>query len=92
MWDGPFPIADGERSLVSAAGEHQQQRHRVVGDVIEAIVGNVGDQHIPLSGRVDVDVVEADSVAGHDPHSGISGGIDNWLGHLRVTDQHRVSV
>ena len=47
------------------AAEHQQQRERVVGNFVEAVVRNVRHQDAAFGRRRDVDRVHADSVA-HD--------------------------
>ena len=53
-----------ERDL---AHHRQQQRHRVVGHLVDAVVGNLGDDDPRRRGGRDVHVVDADAEAGNDP-------------------------
>ena len=88
----PFAFANRERGVVCATRQHEQKRHRVVGDIIQAVVRNVRDQHVALCRRVDVDVVEADPVAGHRSNTRVCRGMNYRSGHLRVANEHRVGV
>ena len=62
------PIVDGN---LASAGE--DQRHRVLGDFLDAVGRVVGDDDARLRGGVEIDGVHADAVTGDDPA----------LGHLR---------
>ena len=73
------------RSVASAAGiwraVGQQQRERVLGGAVDVRGRRVDDQHAARGGRVDVDVVQADTGAGDDlqlgrggQHLGVDGG------------------
>ena len=65
------------RDDLPGQGEHQGER--VVGDLVDAVVGDVADRDAPGPGRVEVDVVDADPVADDHPgpvHRGDDRGVD----------------
>ena len=55
--------------LAELAGERQPQRDRVVGHLLGAVVPHIGDEDALRRGRLDVDDVDADAVAGDDAGS-----------------------
>ena len=88
----PIAVADREAGVMYAPRERQQQCHGVIGDLVETVVRDVGDEQPALGGGGDVDVVVADPVAGDDPAAGICRRGDHRLGDLRVADEHRLAV
>ena len=73
-----------------AAGDTEKQSERVVCDLVEAVVGDVGHQHAGARGGRHVDVVVADPVAGDDPAARSS--VDHAGTDLRVGHEDRVGV
>ena len=55
------PSRTSSRSLDDAAGGREEQRERVVSDLVEAVVRHVRDEDAVLRRGVDVDVVVADA-------------------------------
>jgi hypothetical protein len=66
----------------------EQQRQRVVGDLVEAVVRHVGHEDARPCGGFDVDVVDPDPVAGDDPAA--LGGRDRRGRHLGEAHEQRV--
>ena len=82
----PHPTGAGD----DAAGRRQQQRDGVVGDLVEAVVGDVGDPDPARRRDRDVDVVDPDPVAGDHRAAVVGGRFDNRRADRREADQHRV--
>jgi hypothetical protein len=75
-----------------AARPREEQGHRMVGDLIEAVVRDVR-HHDPVAGRgLDRDVVVADPIPRDDPAPSRRGDVDHALAHRREADEHRVDV
>ena len=63
----PAPAPDAVAVGDDLPGQVQDQGERVVGDLVDAVIGDVADGDAPGAGRVKVDVVDADPVPGDDP-------------------------
>ena len=84
-----LPAACPHRAVVDRdpAQQRQRQREGVVGDLVGAVVRDVGHPDAAAGGRLDVDVVHADAVADHQ----LDGGqrVEHLGGDRRVlVDQH----
>ena len=66
---GTRPGAGAHQAVVERdlARAREQQRHRVLGDFLDAVGGVVGDDDAGARGGIEVDRVHADAVAGDDP-------------------------
>ena len=91
-WEGPLPVADDPGGLDDAAGEGEQERHRVVRDLVQAVVGHVGDLDAVAGRGFHVDVVVPDSVPGDDPAAPRRRGLDDGGGHPGVDDHQGLGV
>ena len=65
---GAIPRAPDQRGvrLRNIAGQREQQGHRVLGRRDDVRLGRVGYDHSAAGGRIDIDVVDADTGTGHD--------------------------
>ena len=63
----PAAVADAPVGVRDLADAGQEQRQRMVGHVLDAVIRHPSDPDAALGGRVDVDVVIADAVAADDP-------------------------
>ncbi len=79
--------AVGEGNL---AREREQQRHGVVGNLVQAIVGHIGDRDPALRRRRNVDVVDAEAETAD--HLAALELAQQIAGQLGVGDEHRVGV
>ena len=70
----------------------QQQRERMVGHFVEAIVGHIRDEDARRRRGIDVDVVVADAVARDDADPAFRSGVHHGARHLRVADEQRISA
>ena len=88
--DGPavFPCQGNRGNHLPA--EHEQQRERVVGNFIQAVVRNVRHHDAAFGGRRNVDRVHADAVA-HDDAAALHR-VDRAPGDRRPRIQHAVGV
>ena len=62
----------------------------MVADLVDAVIWNVRHRDAPRGGGRDIDVVDADAVAGDDATS--SESFDDPLGDRRVADEERVRI
>ena len=77
----------GERDL---AGHREQQRHRVVGDLAQAIVRHIGDGDAERCRGRQVDVVDAEAEPAD--HLAALELFEEIAGELGIGDEHRVGV
>ena len=74
----PFAVSHMQRVGHDLPRDSQDERERVIGDFINAVIGDVADGDAPLARRLHVNVVVADAI----PHDD--------LGSLHRTDHFRV--
>ena len=72
------------------ARHRQQQRHRMIGDLVDAVVRHLGDDDARAGRRREIDVVDADAEARDDPAAGHLP--DHVRRDLRVGDEQRVGA
>ena len=76
--------------LAEATVEGEDHADGVVGDLVHAVVGDVGDDDAEFGGGRDVDVVDADAVSGSD-HA-VFGGTEHVAGDLSEAEHDHIDV
>ena len=88
--EGPGAVAHAFAERDDLSGQRQEQRHGVVGHLVQTVVGDVRHHDAPLGGRVHVDRVDADPGA-HD-HLALFESANDLSGALCVHVEYRVAV
>ena len=88
MYDGHAPARIARSDCGDTARACQQQCQRVVGDVVDAVVGHVDDLDSVLPCSDDVDVVVTRATAREDAYS--VEPLDRFSREPRVVDEDRV--
>ena len=86
----PVPVARHAVHQGHTSIRRQDQNHRVVGDLFDEDVGNVGDRNAPLGRRAHVDLVHADA-PGRD-HLALFKRLDRAPREENAMDVHCVRV
>ena len=74
-----FPARICDTGCDDLPGQRQDQGQRVIGDLVDAVIGDVADRDAAVAGRLQVHVVHADAVADDDAglaHGGDHRGVD----------------
>ena len=72
------------------ANRREQESHGVVGDFVDAIIGNFGDDDAPFGGRGNIDVIDSDSEPRNNPAARHLP--DHLRGDFGVGGQQRIGV